>query len=108
MNKLEINQNEILKNIFENKNNTVTLNLGDYESIKAVFDENIKLKEENEKISESLSRVGRIFVRAKIPEEVFEQLSEGKILIETKVIQDIIDPNATCYIMSFKVSNKEL
>ena len=87
-----------LTEIFTNDKNSVTLTLGDYESIKAVYDENKSLKEENEKLSESLKRVYRIFIRANIPEEVFKQLLEGKLEVRSQVMQGLInDPLAITY-----------
>lgn len=95
-----------LDKIFANDKNSVTLTLGDYESIKAVYDENKSLKEENEKLSESLRRVGRIFARAKVPEEVFEQLSEGKLEARSQIVQgNINDPLATTYVLMIEAHN---
>ena len=56
--------NETLNKIFENKDNKVTLSLNDYESIKAVFDENKSLEKEVEQLKESFAGIIRLFKRA--------------------------------------------
>ncbi len=95
-----------LDKIFTNDKNSVTLTLGDYESIKAVYDENKSLKEENEKLSESLIRISRIFARANIPEEIIKQISEGKLEVRSKIVQGSInDPLMTTYMVAIDVHN---
>ena len=93
--------NKSLNEIFANDKNSVTLTLGDYESIKAVYNENKSLKEENEKLTESLRKLSLIFARAKVPEELFQQLSEGKLEARSQVVRGgINDPLMTTYIIS--------
>ncbi len=95
-----------LDKIFSNDKNSVTLTLGDYESIKAVYDENKSLKEENEKVYEPLRELGRIFTRAKIPKEVFKQLLEGKLEVSSKIVQGSInDPLSTIYVLMIEAHN---
>ena len=86
-----------LDKIFANNKNSVTLTLGDYESIRA---ENEYLKKNNEKLFESIRRVSRIFVNAGVPEEVFKQLSEGKLEARSYTIDD---PLATTYVLMIDV-----
>lgn len=95
-----------LDKIFANDKNSVTLTLGDYESIKAVYDENKSLKEEKEKLFESIRRVSRIFVNAGVPEEVFKQLSEGKLEARSEIVHgSIVDPLATTYVLLIETHN---
>ena len=94
---------EVLTKIFENKNNTVTLNLGDYESIKAVFDENKSLKEENAKLKDKVENVYRVFVKAKFPPELVKDIEDGNVEVESAEMHDsAFDPLTTKKVLVIK------
>lgn len=100
--------NETLNKIFENKDNKVTLSLSDYESIKAVFDENKALKEEIKDLNDSLSNVSKVFIKAKLPESVLKDIQEDKVVIDSKIMYNAIeDPLFTTYAILIRARNRE-
>ena len=98
---------EVLNKIFENKNNTVTLTLGDYESIKAVFEENKSLKEERAELKDSLLGLGRIFIKAQVPESVLKDIKEGKVEVTSRILKSP-DKDTTTYAIYIDARNREL
>lgn len=101
--------NETLNKIFENKDNKVTLSLSDYESIKAVFDENKSLEEEVKQLKESLTGIFRLFKRAGIPESVIKDIRDDKAKVDAKVVDGVIgDPFITTYEIFIKADNRKL
>lgn len=96
-----------LDKIFSNDKNSVTLTLGDYESIKAVYNENKSLSEANKYLQEQLATVIKVFSEAKLPGDVIKQLLEGTLKIEsTSMLQNVLDPLGNSYSIVIRIPNQ--
>lgn len=86
-------KSEVFDDVFANKNNMVTLNLGDYEAIKK---ENEVVIEDNNVLREKLSVIYSLFAKARVPEEFIKDIESRNVEVS------FIDTNETADPMSAK------